>query len=109
MKLIFNIQSFSDIITNSSSELFVIETNTPVDELLNIIENIHEQFKFKGDFEEWVKLPSCERSKYDINSGEGGLLTINKSKYGVEIEIDKGFNGTINWIIKNLCVKDCIL
>ena len=42
MKYVINIQSFSDIITNSSSELFVI--NNGSDKIKNIIEDLYKQY-----------------------------------------------------------------
>lgn len=76
MELCIILQSISDIITNSSSEIFTIKNVENVSELKKLIEEIGESNWFKGSWEEWDKLSWEEQSKYDTGSGMGGELKI---------------------------------
>lgn len=71
-----NIQSVSDVITNSSSEIFSIRTDMPKKELQSLIEKIHSQFEYNGSWEKWSKMSDEEKEKYDTSSGMGGILEI---------------------------------
>lgn len=131
MQLSIKVQSISDVITNSSSEIFSIRTDMPKKELQSLIEN--SQFKYNGS---WVEM--SDEEKYDISSG--GILEVKtfddyyqeylsyipenkkhlytKEVHAIgnkkpleelekEISVDHGFTHTIDWILENLFVVDC--
>lgn len=138
MLLEIQIQSISDVVTNSSSEVFSIYTDLHKDELLNLLKTVHKKHNTLT-WEQYKKLPPEEKKHYDVESGMGGILEVktfedsyqeylqyvpkNKkhlytkeihalgSELSVEelekrvtIDIDEGFQGTINWILENLYV-----
>lgn len=70
------IQSFSDIITNSSSEIFSIRTKNTKDEIESLISTIHKGFLYKGDWNDYYNLEKEERAKYDHFSGDGGRIDV---------------------------------
>lgn len=70
------IQSFSDIITNSSSEIFSIRTKNTKDEIESLISTIHKGFLYKGDWNDYYNLEKEERVKYDHFSGDGGRIDV---------------------------------
>lgn len=76
MKIIVNVQSFSDVITNSSSELFTVKNVDNTYELKKLIEEIGEQNWYKGSWEDWDNMSPEEQRKYDSCSGDGGNITI---------------------------------
>ena len=78
MKLIIAIQSASDIITNSSSEVFLCQNNTDmsIQELKNFLYEYNRANQFTGDWETWQKMSLKERNKYDISGGMGGYLLL---------------------------------
>ena len=78
MQLVINIkiQSFSDIITNSSSEIFSIRTKNTKDEIESLISTIHKGFLYKGDWNDYYNLEKEERAKYDHFSGDGGRIDV---------------------------------
>lgn len=76
MQLSIKVQSISDVITNSSSEIFNVRTDLPKEELLTLLKKIHSQFEYKGSWSEWVNLPSKEQEKYDCESGMAGILEV---------------------------------
>lgn len=76
MQLSIKVQSISDVITNSSSEIFSIRTDMPKKELQSLIEKIHSQFEYNGSWEKWSKMSNEEKEKYDTSSGMGGILEI---------------------------------
>lgn len=76
MQLSIKVQSISDVITNSSSEIFSIRTDMPKKELQSLIEKIHSQFEYNGSWEKWSKMSDEEKEKYDTSSGMGGILEI---------------------------------
>lgn len=76
MQLSIKVQSISDVITNSSSEIFSIRTDMPKKELQSLIEKVHSQFKYNGSWENWVEMSDEEKEKYDISSGMGGILEV---------------------------------
>ena len=78
MKLIIAIQSVSDIITNSSSEVFLCQNNTTmsIQELKDFLYEYNRSNQFTGDWETWQKMPQEERDKYDTSGGMGGFLEI---------------------------------
>ena len=122
-KLIIKLQSVSDIITNSSSEVFLCENNTEmtIDQLKKFIYEYNRSNKFEGDWNTWQKMSQEERNKYDTSGGMGGFLEIytydelndaywlkehienldNPEKYLI-VDTDWCHKATINWIIENL-------
>lgn len=78
MQLVIDIkiQSFSDIITNSSSEIFSIRTKNTKDEIEALISTIHKGFLYKGDWNDYYNLEKEERAKYDHFSGDGGRIDV---------------------------------
>ena len=72
MRIGIDLQSVSDIITNSSSEVFTVKAEMPISELKQLITEIADKNYFKGSWEEWEKLPDEEMNKYDSSSGMGG-------------------------------------
>lgn len=123
MKLIIAIQSASDIITNSSSEVFLCQNNTnmSMQELKDFLYEYNRSNKFTGNWETWQKMSQEERSKYDTSGGTGGFLDIcsydelddywlkeyikkhydNPEQYLV-IDTDWCHKATIAWITENL-------
>lgn len=82
-ELIFkiNIQSISDIITNSSSETFVINgTGIPKEVLQKELETVNKSFPrwsdVYNDYQEYYKLPPEEKDKFEGASGDGGTLEV---------------------------------
>jgi hypothetical protein len=122
-KFLIQIQSTSDIITNSSSEVFLCQNNTTMSmqELKDFLYEYNRSNQFTGSWETWQKMSPEERDKYDTSSGTGGFLDIcsyeelddywlkkhiekhcdNPKQYLV-IDTDWSHNATINWIIENL-------
>lgn len=136
MKLLIKFQSISDIITNSSSEIFTVIDERPFNELKKLILQVGEQ-NFP---ENWDNLSDKEKEKFDNISGR--LLEVqnwedlynewlkfwipeNKRsqatpeiwslqyrdsledlKKQITIHIDVNRRATINWILKNLWVID---
>lgn len=76
MRLGVKLQSVSDVITNSSSEIFTIKAEVPVSELKQLIVEIADKNYFQGSWEAWEKLSDEEKEKYDSSSGMGGELEI---------------------------------
>lgn len=75
MTFYISIQSVSDVITNSSSEIFVVKTETP-EITKDLILKIGESHMFKGDYKEWDSLSDEEKSNYDEGSGMGMELDV---------------------------------
>lgn len=75
MELYIAVQSVSDVITNSSSEIFMVKSNTP-EETKKMILSIGEQHEFPGSWTEYDNLSEEEKAKYDTGSGEGMVLTV---------------------------------
>ena len=73
-RLIVKIQFTSDVITNSSSEVFLCQNNTDLtlEQLKNFIEVYHATHKYKGSWEDWQKMTPEQRRKYDTSSGMAG-------------------------------------
>ena len=124
MKLIIAIQSASDIITNSSSEVFLCQNNTTmsIQELKDFLYEYNRSNQFTGDWETWQKMSQEERNNYDMGGGMGGFLEIctydelrdghwlkehieehcdNPKQYLV-VDTDWCHNATIVWITENL-------
>ena len=124
MKLIIAIQSASDIITNSSSEVFLCQnyTTMSIQELNDFLYEYNRSSQFTGDWETWQKMPQEERDKYDTGGGMGGFLEIysydeldddywlkklinehydNPEQYLV-VDTDRWNYATFAWITENL-------
>ena len=128
MKYLIRIQSFSDIITNSSSEVFLVKKSEDItfDELKNFLKNFHVEHLYKGDWDTWDKMPYSERMKFDSCSGMGGIFELqtyedalnspsewgwsnteyfddveDKEKY-LLVDTDNSHYATNNWIETNL-------
>jgi hypothetical protein len=76
MQLIVKVQSASDIITNSSSEIFSVKTNLSKEAITSILKEVHNQYRYTGTLEDWNKLSKEERIKYEYESGLAGILEI---------------------------------
>lgn len=77
MRLVIRTQSVSDLITNSSSELFVVASQSmPATTLAELLKTIGDKNYFTGDWKEWDNLTEEEKEKYDSSSGMGGELNI---------------------------------
>ena len=70
------IQSFSDIVTNSSSEIFTVYSKNTKDELLNLLKEVHKKFSYSGTQKEYDNLPKKKKEKYDYITGDGGRIDI---------------------------------
>ena len=55
MYLEIGIQSVSDIITNSSSEIFSVYSDLSKEELLDLLRKVNSSFHYKGSYDEWLK------------------------------------------------------
>ncbi len=72
--IVLKIQSFSDIITNSSSEIFTLKSDVSLDIVKSMILKKHESAPEAP--EDYYKLSEEERNKYDTCTGMGGILEI---------------------------------
>ena len=122
-KILIKIQSVSDVITNSSSEVFLCKNNTEMtsEQLKEFIYEYNRSNQYDGDWETWQKMSQEERNKYDHGGGMGGLLDIctyndledgywlkdhikslgDVDKYLI-VDTDWCHNATIKWITENL-------
>lgn len=76
MRLQIKIQSFSDIITNSSSETFIVNATGNLKELCNLIHEVAKGNRYSGSWKDWDDLSKEEQNKYDSSSGMGENLEI---------------------------------
>lgn len=78
MKFLIRIQSTSDLITNSSSEVFLCKNNTDmtIDQLKHFIYQYNIDHQYKGDWEALRTMSDEDRVKYDIGGGMGGFLKV---------------------------------
>lgn len=122
-KILIKIQSVSDVITNSSSEVFLCKNNTEMTtaQLKEFIYEYNRSNQYDGDWETWQKMSQEERNKYDHGGGMGGFLDIctyndledgywlkdhieslgDVDKYLI-VDTDWCHNATIKWITENL-------
>lgn len=126
-KLLIKIQSASDIITNSSSEVFLCQNNTEmtIDQLKDFIFEYNRSHRFDGSWKDRQKLTKEEEEQFDFSGGMGGFLEVwsyedcirdepyfkyefnnldNPHNY-IIVDTDWCHNATINWILKNLNAK----
>ena len=123
-KFLIQIQSVSDIITNSSSEVFLCQNDTTmsIQELKDFLYEYNRSNQFTGDWETWQKMSLEERDKYDASGGMGGFLEICsydeldddywlkkliKERYDdleqyLVVDTDWWNHATITWITENL-------
>lgn len=126
VKLLIKLQSTSDIITNSSSEVFLCynQTDFTIKELIDFIELFHRKHQVV-DWEEFRNLSKEEQEQYDYHGGMGGdfsIYTYEESKGTwfedefdglkdpenyIVVDTDWCHRATINWLIDNLNAK-CI-
>lgn len=117
IKLLIKLQSTSDIITNSSSEVFLCKntTNKSLSKLKQFIEEYTESNYFRGDWKEFENV--SDKSQYNWFSGTGGSLDIysyedhpddvifknleNPENYLI-VDTDWNHYATIKWITENL-------
>lgn len=96
MKYLIKIQSFSDIITNSSSEVFLVKKNEDVtfDELKKFLMDLHEGHLFKGDWDKWDRMPYSERINFDVCSGMGGIFELQTYEDALNEPSEWGWSNT---------------
>ena len=97
MILVIKVQSFSDVITNSSSELFVIKStgNTgSKKEIQDLIDKHYSAHYWKGDYNDFQALPLEEKLKWNICSGDGGSHRVTDS-----------YDRYLNWLNHNKIVE----
>ena len=123
VKLLVRIQSTSDIITNSSSEVFLCQntTNLTLEQLKNFIEVYHATHDYKGSWEKKKKMTSEQRRNYDTSSGMGGdfevtffrdlpedhwyrqcWLEVENKDNCLLVDTDWSHKATIDWLKENL-------
>lgn len=128
VKLLIKIQSFSDLITNSSSTVFLgkKDSNLTWDQLEQLIYDYTENHLFTGTYEEFNKLSREEQETYNLESGTGGFVCVEGysdlgsdswRKYyfnGIEnpenyfiVDLDWNLYATINWLCETFNAK-CI-
>jgi hypothetical protein len=90
VKLLIKIQSASDIITNSSSEVFLCKNTTDMtaEQLKDFIYQYNEEHQYTGDWEEYCDMEREEKEKYDVGGGMGGFLDVKTYKEAMEDEYD---------------------
>lgn len=118
MKFKIEIQSISDIITNSSSETFVLDaSNYFVEDVRKLIldeakkaEFPYEKYEDKDGNINWTKVDALmdkdresPNPKYDFSSGMGGELTVklcedDEGKQYILIDVDHSRRHTIKFI-----------
>lgn len=123
VKLLIKVQSVSDIITNSSSEVLLCQNNTnlTLEQLKNFIEVYHATHDYKDSWEDWQKMTPAQRRNYDTSSGTGGFFEVTFFKdlpeddwyrqcwMDVEdkdncllVDTDWSHEATIDWLKENL-------
>lgn len=122
VKYLIPIQSVSDIITNSSSEVFLCQntTNMTMEQLVDFIYEYNRQHQFEGSWQDWLALSDDERDQYDSSSGTGGMLEVVSYEKGKDdwpriyfeglsnpeqylmVDTDWNNRATIDWICDNL-------
>lgn len=102
MKILINlkVQNVSDIITNSSSEMFVIRNNMgPAKMVKELIESFAEKHYYwkneeeLDDLPDYYKLPWKEMIKYDGSGGMGGEIEIVEYDLHDDYEKECKYNG----------------
>lgn len=126
VKLLIKLQSTSDVITNSSSEVFLCKNNTSMDleSLRLFIYEYDEKHLFQGDWTEVEKMSNEEKLKYNFSSGMGDSIIVelysdnvptdwkscafdeveDKHNY-LSVDIDWNHFATIKWLEEHLSAK----
>lgn len=126
MKLLIRVQSISDIITNSSSEVFVVtDHSTSAKTLKEILYKVGDEFypnencsgmggeldicTFDDNYEWWKS--NLPENKQNLASKEIYSLQFAQSLEELEkclwVDIDWSRTSTIKWMIDNLDVLEC--
>jgi len=113
------IQSYTDIITNSSSEIFMFKSDLPKDFLHDLIEEHIKSHMFdynvENSYEKRKNMSAKEEMQYNFYSGTAGEWELfyaddfdeKGQKYydfdenhNYMLDIDHNFNATIEWLRK---------
>ena len=126
VKLLIPIQSYSDLITNSSSTVFLGKKDSSLtwSQLEQLIYDYTENHLFTGTCEEFNKLSCEEQETYNFESGTGGFVSVlNYSEipsksyelYYFEnlpdpenyfiVDLDWNLYATINWLCETFNAK----
>ena len=121
-KLLIKVQSFSDLITNSSSTVFLCkkDSNMSWNQLEDLIYKYTKDHLFKGTWDERSALTNEEREQYNFESGTCGFVCVESysnldsdswKKYyfsGIKnpenyfiVNLDWSNYATINWLREN--------
>lgn len=92
MKLLIKFQSISDIITNSSSEIFTVIDERPFKKLKKLIEQIGKG-NLPSDWRDSGALSEDGKEKFDSFSGDGGTLEVKNW--------EDLYNDWLEWIPEN--------
>lgn len=105
------IKSITDVITNSSSEVFLIKKIEPTRDYFQEIRNFHESHKMTPELHEEkygpirgkIDLEKIRQDKFDyFSSGSGGPIDVlGETENALELEIDENFLATIDYITEN--------
>ncbi len=105
-KFLIKLQSVSDVITNSSSEVFLCHNDTgmTLQQLKDFIFSYHESVRYKGNWSNWEKMSQAEKENYDTSGGMGGFLEIYSYKeldddYWLKKQIKKDYDDPENYLI----------
>lgn len=94
IKMKLSIQSVSDLITNSSSEIFQFKTDLDFETVKSMIEEQGRKNYKNDDSRDWYDIPEEERKTMDSCSGMGGELEVqnweDRYKEWLEWYIPKG-------------------
>lgn len=71
-KIVIKVQSISDIITNSSSEVFVVKSDNTIKEVKKLIMEYDTAHEYNGDWAKLHDMPWDELQKFNTCSGDGG-------------------------------------
>ena len=126
VKLLIKVQSFSDLITNSSSTVFLgkKDSNLTWSQLEQLIYDYTENHLFTGTYEEFNKLSREEQETYNWESGTGGFVSVlNYSEIPLKsyelyyfenlsdpenyfiVDLDWNLYATINWLCETFNAK----
>ena len=126
VKLIIPLQSYSDLITNSSSTVFLGKKDSTQtwSQIENLIYEYTENHLFTGTYEEFNDLTREEQEKYNLESGTGGFVSvINYSEVPSDgwercyfrglkdpenyfiVDLDWNLYATINWLCETFNAK----
>lgn len=101
-----NIQSFSDIITNSSSELFVFKVMLK-EELISILDRVYPEWRteyYEPQYVSELSKSSFDTYLYNKLGLDGFYWSIDKNEYLLNLKYklyELGFNGEMNTLFKN--------